>query len=78
MQLSNLLIKKIVLFIPAVLGWLLHAPLYYPIKKIAWKSNTHKDHFDSMLIGFLFVAYPFYLLVIEFIGLLGLLAVGGG
>jgi 1-acyl-sn-glycerol-3-phosphate acyltransferase len=59
--------KKVILFIPSLLGWLLHAPFYYPIKKIAWQSNTHKDHFDSILIGFLFVAYPFYLLLIALI-----------
>ena len=61
------LFKKIVLFIPSLLGWLLHAPFYYPIKKIAWQRNTHKDHFDSILIGFLFVAYPFYLLLIALV-----------
>jgi 1-acyl-sn-glycerol-3-phosphate acyltransferase len=67
-------IKKIFLFIPSLLGWLLHAPLYYPLKKFAWIKTNHKDHFDSMLVGFLFIAYPFYLLVIS---LLVYLFIGG-
>ena len=31
-------IKKIILFIPAVFGFLLHAPLYIPIQKFAFKK----------------------------------------
>jgi 1-acyl-sn-glycerol-3-phosphate acyltransferase len=58
-------IKKIVLFIPSILGWLFNMPLYYIIKKIAWNKTTHKDHFDSVLIGLLFLSYPVYLLVIS-------------
>ena len=60
-------IKKTLLFIPSIFGWILHAPFYYPLKKIAWKLNTHKDHFDSVLIGFLFFSYPFYLLLLSLI-----------
>jgi 1-acyl-sn-glycerol-3-phosphate acyltransferase len=67
-------IKKLLLFIPSLLGWLLHAPLYYPVKRFAWTKTNHKDHFDSMLVGFLFAAYPFYLLAIS---LLVYLFIGG-
>lgn len=55
--------KKILLFIPATLGWLLHAPLYYPIKKFTWAKAKDNDHFDSVMIGLLFIIYPFYLLL---------------
>ena len=58
-------IKKILLFIPSLLGWVVHASFYYPLKKLAWNSNTHKDHFDSILMGFLFFAYPVYLLLLS-------------
>ena len=55
-------IKKILLFIPFVFGWILHAPIYYPIKKIAWNKTSHNDHFDSILLCSLVFVYPFYLL----------------
>ncbi len=58
------IIKKIFLFIPAVLGWLLHFPLYYPIKKFARKKFAHDDHYDSVVVGLSFVLYPIYLLLI--------------
>ena len=59
------LIKKILLFIPAILGWLIHAPLYLPIKNFAWKRAAHNDHFDSVVVGMLFILYPFYLLLLS-------------
>jgi len=62
---SQSVIKKIFLFIPAVLGWILHAPLYYPLKRFAWKRAAHNDHYDSVLVGLLFVLYPIYLLLIS-------------
>jgi 1-acyl-sn-glycerol-3-phosphate acyltransferase len=57
--------KKILLFIPAVAGWLLHAPLYLPLKKIAYTKAAHNDHFDSAMTGSLFLLYPFYLLLLS-------------
>jgi 1-acyl-sn-glycerol-3-phosphate acyltransferase len=60
-------IKKIILFIPFILGWLLHMPIYYPIKKFIWNKTAHNDHFDSILIGSLFFVYPFYLLFLSLI-----------
>ncbi len=58
------LIKKIILFIPALIGWLIHAPIYYPLKNFTWKRTAHNDHFDSVLIGSLLILEPFYLLLI--------------
>ncbi len=58
-------IKKILLFIPAILGWLLHFPLYYPLQRFAWKKASHIDHYDSVLVGLLFILYPIYLLLIS-------------
>lgn len=54
---------KILLAIPAILGYLLHIPLYAAAKKIASKEAYHSDHFDSILFGILFLSYPFYLLL---------------
>lgn len=52
--------KKTLLFLPSKAGWLLHAPLYYPIKKMIVVKNIDTDHFDSLVVGLLFIAYPFY------------------
>ncbi len=58
-------IKKILLFIPSMLGWLLHAPLYYPI--ISLIKNRANDHYDSVVVGLLFILYPFYIFAITII-----------
>ncbi len=55
-------IKKILLFLPAVIGWLVHAPLHYPI--ILLIKNRANDHYDSIVVGLLFILYPIYLLAI--------------
>lgn len=50
---------RVALTVPAWIGWVLHAPLYYPLKwLVTYKWNN--DHFDSIMVGGLFVAYPFY------------------
>lgn len=59
------LIKKILLFIPAIAGLILHAPLYYPV--ILSIKNRANDHYDSIVVGLLFILYPIYLLVITII-----------
>jgi len=54
--------KLLLLVVPAVAGFLLHAPLYYPAKAV----TTHyfdNDHFDSVLASLLVLAYPIYLLL---------------
>jgi 1-acyl-sn-glycerol-3-phosphate acyltransferase len=58
------LAKKIFLFLPAILGWIIHAPLYLPVKQFTWKRTNHNDHYDSVLTGILLIAYPFYLLIL--------------
>ena len=56
-------VKKILLLLPAIAGYLLHAPLYLPIQKICWRKARQADHYDSVLVGLLFISYPFYLLL---------------
>ena len=53
--------KKILLVIPSFAGFVLHIPLYYPIKKLAKKYGWQNDHYDSILIGTLLLCYPLYL-----------------
>jgi len=58
------LLKKILLFIPAAAGFLIHAPLHYLIKSLAEKMNKEPGHYDSKIIGLLFLTYPVFLLLI--------------
>lgn len=56
--------RKIVLFFPALIGFITHAPLYYPIKIYTKKSCKNNDHYDSILVAILFLSYPLYLLLL--------------
>ncbi len=58
-------LKKIVLALPAVLGCLLHFPLYYPVNKIIKPKTINTGHYDSILIGVLLLTYPLYLLLLS-------------
>ena len=57
--------KKILLLIPAALGYILHFLLYFPIHLII--KNKAQDHYDSIMIGLLFFIYPLYVLLLTFI-----------
>jgi 1-acyl-sn-glycerol-3-phosphate acyltransferase len=59
--------KKIVLFVPSVIGWLLHAPLYYPIKKMVKKLSFDTDHYDSIVVAILLLVYPLYSIILSVI-----------
>jgi len=54
---------KIMLLIPAIAGWLLHFPLWFPVRLSAKKFGAKNDHYDSLVVGLFFVLYPIYLLV---------------
>lgn len=55
---------KILLALPALIGFILHAPLFLPIKKYVWKRTFKTDHYDSVMVAILLFAYPFYLLLL--------------
>jgi 1-acyl-sn-glycerol-3-phosphate acyltransferase len=57
--------------LPALLGWLLHAPLYYPLKKFTQKQTAGTVYYDSVLFGLLFLGYPLYLLLTAMVLYLG-------
>jgi len=57
-------ISKILLAIPALIGWLLHAPLYLPLKIFTLNKFRNTVHVDSVLIALLTFLYPIYLLLI--------------
>lgn len=61
---NNNTLKNILLFVPAIFGFLLHAPLYFPVKKFAFKKFGTIDHYDSVMVALLLLLYPFYLMLI--------------
>lgn len=59
------LLKKVLLFIPAIIGFVTGAPLYF-IFHLIIKNRAH-DHYDSVMTGLLFFFYPLYVLAITLI-----------
>lgn len=58
------LYKKILLAIPAFIGYLVHAPLYLFIKWLSKKLVKEDGHADSIIIGLLFILYPVFLIAV--------------
>ena len=57
-------LKKIILLVPAILGFFIHAPLYYFTKWLGDIVNKETEHHDSKMVGLLFILYPVFLLLI--------------
>lgn len=57
--------KKVILFIPAVIGFILNAPLYFIIHLMI--KDRAVDHYDSIMTGILFFFYPVYVLAITLV-----------
>ncbi len=64
------LTTRILLTLPALLGWLLHLALFLPIKKFSKQKTKGTDHYDSVITGILLITYPLYLIFITVILLL--------
>lgn len=58
-------LKRILLFIPALIGLLIHAPLYYFVKWLADMLVKEDGHDDSKKVGFFFILYPIFLLILS-------------
>ena len=59
------ILKKILLIIPAVIGYIVHAPVFYFVKMLGDKLVREDGHDDSKIIAFLFIAYPVFLLLLS-------------
>jgi 1-acyl-sn-glycerol-3-phosphate acyltransferase len=59
------LLKKVILFIPALFGFIINAPLYLFLNFMI--KNKADDHYDSIMIGLLFFLFPIYVLMITLI-----------
>ncbi len=57
-------LRQALLFLPAMLGAILHAPIYLPLKALITRATRNNVHFDSILLASFMVAYPLYLLMI--------------
>lgn len=57
------LVKRILLSLPALLGWLLHLPLFLPVKQFSSQKTKGTDHYDSVITGILLITYPLYLIL---------------
>lgn len=55
--------KKMILSLPALVGFIIHSPLYFTAKLVT-NIYFNNDHFDSALVSMLLLSYPIYLLVI--------------
>ena len=53
----------VLLFLPAVIGLLLHAPLFYPVKWFTKYRFCNSGHYDSVIHSLLMLLYPLYLLL---------------
>jgi 1-acyl-sn-glycerol-3-phosphate acyltransferase len=56
--------KKLLLALPAILGVLLHAPLFWMVKSIYRHTIKDADHYDSVMVGLLFIIYPILLFLL--------------
>jgi 1-acyl-sn-glycerol-3-phosphate acyltransferase len=55
---------RIVLLIPAMLGAVLHAPLYLPLLSLDKKISKDTVHYDAIMLALLTFLYPVYLLLV--------------
>ena len=59
------LLKKLLLFIPAVFGFITNMPFYF-LSHLIIKDRA-KDHYDSVMTAILFFFYPLYVLAITLV-----------
>ena len=57
-------VKTALLLLPGIIGWLVHAPLFYACRLITASKFKQSDHYDGVLTALLFFIYPFYLLLL--------------
>ena len=55
---------RYLLTLPAIVGWMLHAPLYYLCKAYTELYFKKSGHYDSVLTSLLLLIYPVYLIII--------------
>ncbi len=56
------ILLKLLLVIPSLIGLLLNAPLYLPVRHFVKTKTKDSDHHDSVLLAILIFLYPVYIL----------------
>lgn len=56
--------NRLLLMLPAILGYLLHIPVYRFVQKLVQKKTKGTVFYDSVLFGSLLLFYPVYLLLL--------------
>jgi 1-acyl-sn-glycerol-3-phosphate acyltransferase len=56
--------SKYLLALPTIIGWILHAPLYYLCKGYTQLYFKNSGHYDSVLTSLLLLFYPIYYLIV--------------
>lgn len=64
LEIKPSLLQKLLLAVPAFIGWVTHVPLFLPIKKLIWGKTLDNDHYDSIMTGILLFVYPVYIILI--------------
>jgi 1-acyl-sn-glycerol-3-phosphate acyltransferase len=67
LEIKPSLLTRVVLLIPAAIGFVLNAPLYLPVRNLLYKKAGDSGHYDSLLMGLLLILYPVYLLALTLI-----------
>ena len=67
LEIKPSLAKRILLFIPAIIGFIVNAPLYLLLRSFVKKKAGGTGHYDSVMMGLLLITYPLYLLLIVLI-----------
>lgn len=57
-------LKRAALFVPALIGLLIHAPLYYLIRFLNKKLVPAPGHYDSVMVGLGLFIYPVFILLV--------------
>ncbi len=63
----NKVLYYIFLGIPALAGFLLNAPVFFPVRNLARKFTKNSVFYDSVLFGMLLILYPIYCILIAII-----------
>lgn len=61
------ILKKILLFVPAMIGFAFHYFYYKALQNFVHKKAAGTGHKDSILLGLLFFSYPVFLIIISII-----------
>lgn len=56
--------QRILLALPAIIGFFLHIPIYTLIKKQIYRRTKGTVFFDSVMFGVLLILYPLYLILL--------------